>query len=116
MNRLPAAPCFFEPDMNEDQVKRIASDFVAHLELDPFKFESVQRLSRLQPSGPSTTGGEWVVRFAIEQDVRHRPRRADNRSGAGRFERVAQANTSSPTVTFPVADSQAPGASVDNSV
>jgi hypothetical protein len=55
--------------MSEDQVKRIACDFVAHLELDPCKLESVHRLSRLQPSGPSPTGGEWVVRFAFEQEA-----------------------------------------------
>ena len=46
----------------------IACDLVAHLELDPCKLESVQRLSRPQTSGPSSIGGEWVVRFAFEQE------------------------------------------------
>jgi hypothetical protein len=32
------------------------------------KLESVQRLGRSQPSSPSATGGEWIVRFAFEQD------------------------------------------------
>jgi hypothetical protein len=54
--------------MSEDQVKRIACDLVAHLDLDPCKLESVQRLSRPQPSVPSSLGGEWVVRFAFEQE------------------------------------------------
>ncbi len=54
--------------MNEDQVKRVACDFVDHLDLDPCRLESVQRLSRSQPSSPSSTGGEWVVRFAFEQE------------------------------------------------
>jgi hypothetical protein len=54
--------------MSEDQVKRIACELLAHLELDPCTLESVQRLSRSQPSSPSTTGGEWVVRFAFEQE------------------------------------------------
>ncbi len=54
--------------MIEDQVKRIACDLVAHLELDPCKLESVQRLSSSRPSSPSTAGGEWVVRFAFEQE------------------------------------------------
>ncbi len=54
--------------MSEDQVKRIACNLVAHLELDPCKLESVQRLSRSQPSSASTTGGEWVVRFEFEQE------------------------------------------------
>ena len=54
--------------MSEDQVKRIACDLVAGLELDPCKLESAQRLSRTQLSGPSTTGDEWVVRFAFEQE------------------------------------------------
>ena len=54
--------------MSEDQVKRIACDLVDHMELDPCKLESVQRLSRSQSSSPSATGGEWVVRFAFEQE------------------------------------------------
>ena len=54
--------------MSEEQVKRVACDLVAHLELDPCKLESVQRLSRTQPSSPSAAGGEWVVRFAFEQE------------------------------------------------
>jgi hypothetical protein len=54
--------------MSEDQVKRIACDLVAHLELDPCKLESVQRVSHSQPSSPTTIGGEWVVRFAFEQE------------------------------------------------
>jgi hypothetical protein len=54
--------------MSEDQVKRVACDLVAHLELDPCKVESVERLSRPLRSGLSTIGGEWVVRFAFEQE------------------------------------------------
>ncbi len=54
--------------MSEDQVKRIACDLVAHLESDPCKLESVQRLSCSQTSSAFTTGGEWVVRFAFEQE------------------------------------------------
>ncbi len=47
--------------MSEDQVKRIACDLVAQLELDPCKLESVQRLSGSQPSNlPTTEMGEWV--------------------------------------------------------
>jgi hypothetical protein len=64
---LSGSPTRKDPDMSEDQVKRIARDLVAHLELDPCRLESVQRLSRPQPSGPSTTGGEWVVRFEFEE-------------------------------------------------
>ncbi len=54
--------------MSEDQVKRIACDLVDQMELDPCKLESIQRLSRSRPSSPSTTGGQWVVRFAFEQE------------------------------------------------
>jgi hypothetical protein len=54
--------------MNEEQVKQIASNLVAHLELDPCQLESVQRLACSQPSSPPTTGGEWVVRFVFEQE------------------------------------------------
>jgi len=54
--------------MSEEQVKRVACDLVADLALDPCKLESIQRLSRSQLSGPSTTGDKWVVRFAFEQE------------------------------------------------
>ena len=57
-----------EHAMSEDKVKRIACDLVAHLKLNPCKLESVQRLARTQLSSPSTNGGEWVVRFAFEQE------------------------------------------------
>ncbi len=53
--------------MSEDQVKRVACNFVTGLELDPCKLESVQRLSGSEPSNAAVPGGEWVVRFAFEQ-------------------------------------------------
>lgn len=65
---LPRSPTRKEPDTSEDQVKRVACDLVAHLELDPCELESVQRLSCSQPASPSTTGGEWGVRFAFEPE------------------------------------------------
>jgi hypothetical protein len=54
--------------MTEDQVKRIACDFVGRLELDPCKLESVERVSPSQPSSSAVAGGDWVVRFAFEQE------------------------------------------------
>jgi len=53
--------------MSEEQVKRVACDLVAHLKLDPCKLESV-RLLRSQAPSPTTTGDEWVVRFAFDQE------------------------------------------------
>jgi hypothetical protein len=65
---MRGSPTRKEPDMSEEQVKRVACDLVAHLALDPCKLESVQRLCRSQSSSPSTTGGEWAMRFAFEQE------------------------------------------------
>ncbi len=54
--------------MSEEQVNRIACDLVAHLKLDPCKLESVRRLPRSRSQSHTTTGDEWVVRFAFEQE------------------------------------------------
>jgi hypothetical protein len=52
--------------MNEDQAKRIALDFVAKSELDPCEFESIQRFPKSFLVAPTSSGDEWVVRFAFE--------------------------------------------------
>jgi hypothetical protein len=52
--------------MSENDVKRIACDFVAHSRLDPCKLASVRRFARSEIQHAETDGDEWVVQFAFD--------------------------------------------------
>jgi hypothetical protein len=52
--------------MTEDQVKRIALDFVSKSDIDPCEFDSIQRLPRSTRATSGLPGDDWVVRFAFE--------------------------------------------------
>ena len=47
--------------MNEDEVHRIALEYIAGTNLDPCQIVSVQRFAREGIEDPETIGDEWVV-------------------------------------------------------
>jgi len=57
--------------MTEDQVKRIADDFISKSHLDPCEFASIRRFPKSSLDGPITVEDEWVVtyEFKLPDDV-----------------------------------------------
>ncbi len=54
--------------MTENEVKRIAENYVVERKLDPCSIVSIRKFDRKDIPNPATVGDEWVVQSQFECD------------------------------------------------
>ena len=57
-----------EKSMTENEVRKIAEQYVVERKLDPCSIVSIRKFDRKDIPIPSTVGDEWVVQFQFECD------------------------------------------------